>query len=345
MVRLPRGAQKFGKPAERQGSIAFSRFTRRVLGQQETNVSQEGGRNSSRSPLTCSSDLSLLGAMELSTKLKQMEDPKILVIDDKEQVRRSLKRTLEYSQFQIVAAANVDEGLRLIDMEPFDVLLSDWHLTEAGNGFAAVSAMHNKNPYALTLVYTGYSELKQALNFILFESDEVLEKQMFVPRIPEPFYEKVNSRDTQRASCMGQVATILECNVFMTMMDWLDRVEHDDKLTCVSLSAEERTGQYAKLIGELAHHLRSPRKSGREAVSGAAAAQGALRHSQGYTVAMILKEMHIFEVSLFETLYSHMDLEDFRFVLSNSQAITGECDLQVKQTLASFTRQRAKSAA
>ncbi len=288
----------------------------------------------------------------MSTKHKQMEEPKILVIDDKEQVRRSLKRALEYSQVQIVAAARVDEGLHLIDMESFDVLLCDWHLAEAGDGFAAVSAMHNRNPHALTLVYTGYSELKQALDAILFESDEIvvrqdeiLVRQMVVPPIPEPFYEKLNSRDTQRSSCMGQVATILECNVFMTMMGWLDRVEHDDKLSCVSLSPEERTGQFAKLIEELARHLRSARKPVRGATSEAAAAQGALRHSQGYTIAMILKEMHIFEVSLFETLYSHMDLEDFRFVLSNSQAITGECDAQLKQTLASFTRQRAKSAA
>jgi len=155
----------------------------------------------------------------LFTKLKQVEEPKILVIDDNEQIRRSLERTLEYSWYQIAAAASVDEGLHLIDMKSFDVLLSDWHLTEVGNGFAAVSAMHDKNPYALSLVYTGYSELKQALDVILFESDEVPVRQMVVSPIPEPFYEKVNCRDTQRTSCMGQVATILECNGFMTIMD------------------------------------------------------------------------------------------------------------------------------
>ena len=281
----------------------------------------------------------------MPTKIKQVEEPKILVIDDKEQVRRSLERTLEYSRYQIAAAASVDEGLDLIAMESFDVLLSDWHLTEAGNGFAAVSAMHNKNPNALTLVYTGYSELQQALQVILFATDEVFANPIVVPPIPEPFFEKVNCRDAQRASCMGQVAAILECNVCMIMMDWLDRVEHDEELSCVPLRAEERTGQFAKMVGELAHHLRSPRKPGRGATSEAAVEQGALRHSQGYTIAMILKEMHIFEVSLFETLYSHMNLEDFRFVLSNSQAITGECDAQLNQTLASFTRQRAKSAA
>jgi hypothetical protein len=63
MVRLPRGAQKFGKPAERQGSIAFSRFTRRVLGQQETNVSQGAGGTPPVLHLRCNLDLSLLGAV------------------------------------------------------------------------------------------------------------------------------------------------------------------------------------------------------------------------------------------------------------------------------------------
>jgi DNA-binding NtrC family response regulator len=108
----------------------------------------------------------------VAAKIKGVEQPKILVVDEDEQVRTSVEKVLEAKQVQITTTARVDEALYLIDTEPFDVLLSDLHMTEAGDGLAAVSAMHNKNPDALTLVYTGYPELRQALDAILLRSDE-----------------------------------------------------------------------------------------------------------------------------------------------------------------------------
>jgi DNA-binding NtrC family response regulator len=91
----------------------------------------------------------------VATKIKRAEQPKILVVDQDEQVRTSVEKMLEVKQVQITTTARVGEALHLIDTEHFDVLLSDLHMTETGDGLAAVSAMHNKNPNALTLVYTG----------------------------------------------------------------------------------------------------------------------------------------------------------------------------------------------
>ncbi len=103
----------------------------------------------------------------MATKTESKAQPKVLVVDDNEHVRISLARALEFKQFEIATAASVGEALYLIGTKSFDVSLSDLQLTEAGDGFTAVSAMHDKNPSALTLVYTGFPELKQALNAIL----------------------------------------------------------------------------------------------------------------------------------------------------------------------------------
>ena len=69
------------------------------------------------------------------------EQPKILVVDDNEQVRTTLATILGASQFRVTAAANVAEALRLINTELFDVLLCDLHMPGAGDGFTVVSAM------------------------------------------------------------------------------------------------------------------------------------------------------------------------------------------------------------
>jgi CheY-like chemotaxis protein len=93
--------------------------------------------------------------------------PKILVVDDNQSVRLSLAAVLRANQFTVTAAANVGEALQLIASEAFDVLLCDLDMPGAGNGFTVVSAMRHTNPKAVTLVFTGYPALKEAMNAIL----------------------------------------------------------------------------------------------------------------------------------------------------------------------------------
>lgn len=71
---------------------------------------------------------------------------KILLVDDNEVVRTSLKAVLQINQFHVTTAANVGDALHLIDTESFDVLLSDLHMPGPADGFTVVSAMRHKNP-------------------------------------------------------------------------------------------------------------------------------------------------------------------------------------------------------
>ena len=88
---------------------------------------------------------------------------------------------LTFSQFRITTAANVGEALHLIDTEPFDVLLSDLHMPGAADDFTVVSAMRHTNPDAVTLMYTGYLALKEAMSAILLQADEILLKPLAPP--------------------------------------------------------------------------------------------------------------------------------------------------------------------
>ena len=79
--------------------------------------------------------------------------PKVLVVDDNDQVRETLEAVLGASGFHVTAAAGVGEALRLINEEIFDVLLCDLHMPGAGDGFTVVSAMRHTNPEAVTGVH------------------------------------------------------------------------------------------------------------------------------------------------------------------------------------------------
>jgi ActR/RegA family two-component response regulator len=120
---------------------------------------------------------------------------RVLVVDDNELLRTSLAMALEVNQFRVTTAADVGEALHLIDTDDFDVLLSDLHMPGAGDGFTVVSAMRHKNPNAVTLVFTGYPALKEAMAAILLQADEILVKPMEIPVLVKLIREKSKNRD------------------------------------------------------------------------------------------------------------------------------------------------------
>jgi CheY-like chemotaxis protein len=281
----------------------------------------------------------------MTTPTKNTEQPKILVVDDNEQVRTSLKTVLEISHFRVTTATNVSDALHLIDHESFDVLLSDLHMPGAGDGLTVVSAMRHKNPDAVTLVFTGYPEMHEALDAILVQADDILVKPMEIPALVGLIREKLQKRGKRKTTNIERVASILERDALATITEWVARVEREVELTCVPLSKEQRTGHLPKLLQELVHRLRVPRSLGTKAVSAAADEHGKIRRSQGYSFPMIVEESRILQVSIFDTLQKNLSTVDFSLLLMDVMTIADEVDSQLKQTLISFMGQAAESTA
>jgi CheY-like chemotaxis protein len=271
--------------------------------------------------------------------------PKILVVDDNQSVRLSLAAVLRANQFTVTAAANVGEALQLIASEAFDVLLCDLHMPGAGNGFTVVSAMRHTNPKAVTLVFTGYPALKEAMNAILLQADEILVKPMDVPSIIQLIRAKLEKRAMRNPSSTERVASILERDRDLTIANWLLRVNQKTELTAIPLSPKHRTGHLPRLLEELVHRLRVERKLGSNAISQAAVLHGKIRNSQGYTVAMLVEESRILQVSIFETLQNNLSTVDFSLLLLDVMTIADEVDSQLKQTTTSFMALPVESSA
>ena len=50
---------------------------------------------------------------------------KVLIIDDEQSIRDTLKEILEYEKYEVSEAKNGEEGLKLLTKEKFDVALCD----------------------------------------------------------------------------------------------------------------------------------------------------------------------------------------------------------------------------
>jgi len=276
---------------------------------------------------------------------EKTEQPRILIVEENEQVRISLDKVLEVNQLHITTAGNVSDALHLIDTESFDVLLSDLRMTETGDGLAMVSAMHNTNEDALTLVYTGYPELENALDTVLLQADESLLKPMAISTFITACAEKLEDRGMRKTTNIERVAAILERDALPTIKDWLVRVEREPELTCVPLSWEQRTGHLPKLMNELVQRLRVARTLGSKAVSKAAVQHGKDRYAQGYSIPMIIEESRILQVSIFHTLQNNLGSVAFSLLLADVMTIADEVDSQLKQTIISYMGQAAEIAA
>ena len=281
----------------------------------------------------------------MKTKSDSKTPPKILLVDDSDPVLKTLKAVLEFHKFQVTTAANVAEALHLIDTEPFDVLLSDLHMPGAGDGFTVISAMRHKHPDAITLLFTGYPALKEAMDAILLQADEILLKPMPIPELVRLIRDRLDRRGKRHRSNIERVASILERESLTTIIDWLRRVERDDELTRIALSEDQRSAHLPTLLRELIHRLRVPRSLGTKQVSEGAVEHGSVRRSQGYSIPMIVEESRILQVSIFHTLQNNLNAVDFSMLLIDVMAVADEVDSQLKQAIESYARAPAGDAA
>jgi len=94
-------------------------------------------------------------------------------------------RRLGKHGFDVVPAANVNEALRLISIENFDMLLSDLHMPDACDGFAVVNAMRHTQPNACNARAQWLPVLQAALSGLLLQADQVLVKPIGFAEITE----------------------------------------------------------------------------------------------------------------------------------------------------------------
>jgi len=173
----------------------------------------------------------------------------------------------------------------------------------AGDGLTVVSAMRHSNPAAVTIIFSGFPEMKEAAAAILLQADEILVKPMAPAELIHTIRARLTrGRATPHPTAAENVATILEQSAQSTIDDWLLRVEREPGVIGVSLGAAERCAHLQQLFRDLVFRLRNPLPLGTRAlVSASAASHGLMRREQGYSAAMMVEESRMLQVSIFQT--------------------------------------------
>jgi DNA-binding response OmpR family regulator len=282
------------------------------------------------------------------TQTKTSASHRVLLVDDDDAVREMMSLTLEAKGFEVIPAANVTEALKLIVTETFDVLITDLHMPNPSDGFAVITAMRHSQPSALTLLVSGYPDVKSAMEAILLEADQIIVKPFEPKKIADIVHERLLTRKVVARTPKERVAAILQRCTSGIVEEWLMRVKKNKTLSSIELSDKERTGYLPKLIEDLIVRLRETSIPGEESDSNcsvAAAAHGKMRRIQGYTPGMLVHDSRILQVTLFGTLQRNLSALDFSLLLPDVMTIADEVDSQLTQAMDSYVRSQQKPVA
>src|ERR1700676_2007741 len=183
---------------------------------------------------------------------------RVLLVDDDDVVRGIMKESLESKGFEVVAAGGVSEALKRIATESFEVLITDLHMPNAGDGFTVISAMRHSQPAALTMLLSGFPDVKSAMEAIILEADEIVVKPIEIKQLAEMVRERLLIQKPANRPNKESVGAILHRCSDLVVKDWLARVKEARELNHLALGDDERTGHLPKLIQDLVFRLSRP---------------------------------------------------------------------------------------
>jgi DNA-binding response OmpR family regulator len=273
---------------------------------------------------------------------------RVLLVDDDAAVLEMMTHLLSRKGFDVVAATSVTEALGLIATQKFDVLITDLHMPNPGDGFTVITAMRHSQPDALTMLVSGYPDIQSAMAAIVLEADEIIVKPFDVAKLAALMHEKMLNRKPKAQSSKERVGVILQRCVTNIIEVWLVRAKQNQHLNNLSLSDAERAGHLPKLVEDVALRLSQSSASDQDSdarPSSAAVVHGELRFRQGYTPAMLVHESRLLQVAIFGTLQKNLNHLDFSLLLPDVMAVADEIDSQLTQSMESYMKFMPKAAA
>ena len=109
-----------------------------------------------------------------------MASGRILLVEDRDSLRRLLARALADDGYEVAAASTGGDAVRLLGERPFDLVLTDLKLPDR-SGLEVLAASREKQPRVPVVVLTGYGSIGAAVEAMKLGAHDFLEKPLELP--------------------------------------------------------------------------------------------------------------------------------------------------------------------
>ena len=228
------------------------------------------------------------------------ERPRILFVDDEDNIRLTLPVLLEKHGFDVTPVASVAGALVQINAVSFDVLVADVNIHREGDGFLVITAMRRAQPNCKNFILTGYPSLENAIRAIQNQADDYFTK----PADVEELVANIKARLAAPASQPVRLAAVFMEHEREITAKILDAIKRDAILRKARIDDPERVDHlpsiFQAVIARLMHENRPLKASELQF----AARHGRRRKKDGYTPAMLVREFQLIGETIYDLLGS-----------------------------------------
>jgi DNA-binding response OmpR family regulator len=264
--------------------------------------------------------------------------PKMLFLDDEENIRLMLGMYLREQGFEVTTAGTVPEALKLITQENFDVLIADLNVGNAGDGFTVVSAMRRTQPEAVTFILTGYPAFETALEAIRLQVDDYITKPTDTDALIQKIRTKLSGTRKHENIQTRRLSEIISDNVVSISKDWLDLVKKDAGLGAIQLTDAERMDHVPRVL-EVA--LKVSRGNDISDLDRSAARDhGITRRKQGFTVPLMIRESRLLHDAVATCVQTNLLAVQISYLVTDLISIHRTKQILLEESVAAFLKSR-----
>lgn len=121
---------------------------------------------------------------------------KVLIIDDDKDICLTLSRFLNKKGFETHTANNGTDAVSILKSEKFDSILCDYKLPDT-TGLELIQRINILNPEAATIIITGYSDLKTAVEILKHGASDYVTKPLFPDEILASIKQSIEDKKTK----------------------------------------------------------------------------------------------------------------------------------------------------
>jgi DNA-binding NtrC family response regulator len=123
-----------------------------------------------------------------------MPTGRILIVEDRDSLRRMLERALSQEGYEVTAAADAQAGIRWVDERPFDLVLTDLKLPDV-SGLEVLAASRRAQPRVPVVVLTGFGTVGTAVEAMKLGAYDFLEKPLEIDDLARLVERAIGERD------------------------------------------------------------------------------------------------------------------------------------------------------
>jgi DNA-binding response OmpR family regulator len=260
--------------------------------------------------------------------------PRILFVDDEENIRLMLGKVLEHNGFAVTSVGSVPEALKFITEQAFDLLIADLNVGSPGDGFTVVSAMRRTHPQAVTFILTGYPAFDTALEAIRLQVDDYVTKPTDIDALIEKINSKLSGHPSGHYIQPRRLTEVLSQHLASITADWISQCHSDSELSRIPLSDLERSDHVPRVIQQALGIALGDRLS--EATTSAAREHGIVRRKQGYTVPLLIRETRLLDETISRCIQANLLAIDISHLISDLVAVNQTIQIQLEHSVAAF---------